>query len=97
MGKSFVEDGLSKIQRHPVVERLSTDREEKDQRIPNFPDVQGKPARETKDRRFQLMLRSSTYKILEREAKAKEISVNETINQILDIYISAKNAIGSKK
>jgi len=46
---------------------------------------------ETKSKRFNMLLRPSVFGLLQKSAKEKNISVNELINSLIDIYIQNKH------
>jgi hypothetical protein len=46
--------------------------------------------KETKSKALHLLVKPSIYEELKKEAKGKELSVNETANRIFDIYIKSR-------
>lgn len=98
MKKGFKEAGKN-FGRHPVVSALTkTNNEPKnktktDNAIKETSSfrISQHQTKERKDRRMQLLFKSSTYNFIHEEAKKNGLSVNETVSQILDLYREHNN------
>lgn len=87
--KDFTKDG-SNFGRNPVVQALTADtsvaREQISiEEVADFTTIR-KPSREPKNRRVQFLLKLSTYNVIQEEARRNGVSMNEAVNQILEMY-----------
>ena len=85
MKKEGFKEAGKNFGRHPVVSAL-TKTDDTIKKKPLSFKISQNQKKEKKDRRMQLMFKSSTYNFIYEEAKKNGLSINETINQILDLY-----------
>jgi predicted HicB family RNase H-like nuclease len=90
MKKSFIEEAEGRISQ-PAKAFISEQRK----KGANKKDFIGmaeieRQTKETKSKALHLLVSPSIYEELKKEAKGKELSVNETANRIFDIYIKSR-------
>jgi DNA-directed RNA polymerase subunit F len=94
--KSFAQDVWNDTKTNEPVAEAFISKKSKGEKMKDISDdleeIQ-KPMKETKNMALHLTLKPSTYKGIQKLSEDKKISKNETVNQILDIYI--KKYIGA--
>jgi rhamnose utilization protein RhaD (predicted bifunctional aldolase and dehydrogenase) len=90
MKKSFIEEAENRISRsaEAFISDL-TKKETNKKQTTNIPEIENQ-IKETKSKALRLLVKPSIYEALKKEAKEKELSVNETANRIFDIYIKSR-------
>jgi predicted HicB family RNase H-like nuclease len=90
MKKSFIEEAERRISQ-PARAFLSepTKKVANNGHLARMPEIE-RQTKETKSKALNLLVKPSAYEALKKEAKEKELSVNETANRILEIYIKSR-------
>jgi hypothetical protein len=90
MKKSFIKEAESRISQ-PARAFISepTKKESNKRQLANMPEIESQ-TKETKSKALCLLVKPSICDALKKEAKEKELSVNETCNRIFEIYIQSR-------